>query len=174
MNDIMRRILFDLRARQMAGQKMPCPRCGRDTMDPVMENNPESRRETGLRICKRCLQQERDLEVMNNPLAFPLYSWAVFQPDTSKNEFKHMTNAEAERYIEDEYIFYLMDLYSRYTSGRDQFADLDLEARHQCPGLTRMYSHPFWIRFDTAEGYLSIQFREIGGEVQYAFHRHEK
>ena len=25
--------LADLKARQLAGEKMPCPRCGRDTMD---------------------------------------------------------------------------------------------------------------------------------------------
>jgi hypothetical protein len=35
MNKQMQKTLLDLKARQEAGEKMNCPRCGRDTMKPV-------------------------------------------------------------------------------------------------------------------------------------------
>ena len=37
------RILLDLKARQQAGEHMPCPRCGMDTMKPALHTNALSR-----------------------------------------------------------------------------------------------------------------------------------
>ena len=38
MSDL-RKALADLRARQEAGEHMPCPRCGKDTMKPALCTN---------------------------------------------------------------------------------------------------------------------------------------
>lgn len=40
--------LLDLKARQEAGEKMPCPRCGRDTMKPDLYTNALSRHANGI------------------------------------------------------------------------------------------------------------------------------
>ena len=36
-------ILLDLKARQQAGEHMPCPRCGKDAMKPDLHTNALSR-----------------------------------------------------------------------------------------------------------------------------------
>ena len=40
--------LLDLKARQEAGEKMPCPRCGRDTMKSDLYTNALSRHADGI------------------------------------------------------------------------------------------------------------------------------
>lgn len=172
MHDIARKILADLKARQAAGEVMPCPRCGKDTMNQVMGNNPESRREPGLRICKLCEKQEIGLEQMNNPGAFPLYSWAAFKPDPAKGDFKAMTAEAAEKYIEDHYIRYLTDLYTRLGSSKESRDDLLFEAQHTCPGLNEIWDDPLRADFRVLGGYVSVQFRERDGEVQHSFWFH--
>ncbi len=46
--------LLDLKARQEAGEKMPCPRCGRDTMKPDLHTNALSRHADGIYVCDDC------------------------------------------------------------------------------------------------------------------------
>lgn len=46
--------LLDLKARQEAGEKMPCPRCGRDTMKPDLYTNALSRHADGIYVCDDC------------------------------------------------------------------------------------------------------------------------
>ena len=46
--------LLDLKARQEAGEKMPCPRCGRDTMKPDLHTNALSRHADGIYVCDGC------------------------------------------------------------------------------------------------------------------------
>ena len=172
MNDIARKILTDLKTRQAAGEKMLCPRCGKDTLDPVMENNPESRREPGLRICKLCEAHEIGLEQMNNPEAFPLYSWAAFKPDAGLGDFKAMPAEEAQKAIEEKCVPYLLGVYERIEAGKESREDILLEARHRCPGLTEIWDQPLRANFEVAGGYISVQFRKRDGEAQYAFWFH--
>ena len=49
MSKTIQEALLDLKARQEAGEKMPCPRCGRDTMKPDLHESPAgSRRKDAL------------------------------------------------------------------------------------------------------------------------------
>ena len=48
MNEHIERALADLRARQAAGEWMPCPRCGRDTLKPALHTNALSRHADGI------------------------------------------------------------------------------------------------------------------------------
>ena len=54
MNEEMKRALLNLRARQEAGEHMPCPRCGRDTMKPNLYTNALSRHAEGIYVCDEC------------------------------------------------------------------------------------------------------------------------
>ena len=54
--------LLDLKARQEAGEQMPCPRCGRDTMKPVLVTNALSRHADGVFICDDCGSAEAMLD----------------------------------------------------------------------------------------------------------------
>ena len=51
MTDRIENALADLRARQQAGEKMSCPRCGRATMKPALHTNALSRHADGIYIC---------------------------------------------------------------------------------------------------------------------------
>ena len=53
MSTPMEQILLDLKARQQAGEHMPCPRCGKDTMKPDLHTNALSRH-ADLFICDQC------------------------------------------------------------------------------------------------------------------------
>ena len=57
MTDI-QKALADLKARQEAGEHMPCPRCGRDTMKPALYTNALSRVADGIMVCDDCGTQE--------------------------------------------------------------------------------------------------------------------
>ncbi len=70
------RTLADLRARQRAGEHMPCPRCGRDTMNVSVNRNALSRY-ADILICSECGLGESILDYMGLPLSLP--AWACFK-----------------------------------------------------------------------------------------------
>ncbi len=76
-------LLLDLKARQQAGEHMPCPRCGKDTMKPALHTNALSRH-TDLYVCDQCGMAEAMLDFMNNPL--PLSCWAAMRKPKPKSD----------------------------------------------------------------------------------------
>ena len=83
MTDI-QKALADLKARQEAGEHMPCPRCGRDTMKPALYTNALSRVADGIMVCDDCGTQEALLAFMQNPM--PVDEWAFLNPDLPSEE----------------------------------------------------------------------------------------
>ena len=77
MTDRIRKALGDLKARQAAGEHMPCPRCGRDTMKENIHTNALSRH-ADIYICDACGTAEALLKFMSNPL--PVTEWAYLRP----------------------------------------------------------------------------------------------
>ena len=77
MTDRIRRALGDLKARQSAGEHMPCPRCGQDTMKENIHTNALSRH-ADVYICDACRTEEALLKFMSNPL--PVTEWACLRP----------------------------------------------------------------------------------------------
>ena len=91
MTDRIRKALGDLKARQDAGEHMPCPRCGRDTMKENIHTNALSRH-ADIYICDACGTAEALLKFMSNPL--PVTEWAYLRPVQRPSDFKTLT-AEA-------------------------------------------------------------------------------
>ena len=87
MTDI-QKALADLKARQEAGEHMPCPRCGRDTMKPALYTNALSRVADGIMVCDDCGTQEALLAFMQNPM--PVDEWAFLNPDLPSVDFKDL------------------------------------------------------------------------------------
>jgi len=75
--------LLDLKARQMAGERLPCPRCGRDAMNEEPVRNALSR-SADVFVCDECGTAEAMLAMMRNPL--PLNQWACFKEDDIPSE----------------------------------------------------------------------------------------
>ena len=157
MNDAIQNMLLDLKARQLAGEHMLCPRCGRDTMKDRIHTNALSRH-ADIYICDECGTAEALLCMMSNPL--PLACWAAFREQPPKSDLKTLSGAEAMERVRAEQVPFLTELYERWRAeppGAD-FEAFRREAVRECPGMTRMWEQPFSVEYVTATGRLLIQF----------------
>ena len=166
MTDEIRRALRDLRARQEAGEHIPCPRCGKDTMKPDLYTNALSRHADGVYICDDCGLSEAMLDYMNNPL--PIEDWAVITPERHSEDFKDTPGEDAWEKIQAEQLDILIDLFVRWTDGgaRKDFRACHREAIRRCPGLTFLFENPFSAVYKVAEGDLMIRFKNTDDGVK--------
>ena len=157
--------LLDLKARQEAGEKMFCPRCGRDSMKPELHTNALSRHADGIYICDDCGTAEAMLDFMRNPL--PLECWARFREDGPAPDFKAVPGEEAMKVIKAEHVPRLIRIFQQWKAGAD-FKALRTEAIKACPGLTQIWERPFQAMYTVADGEIVIRFREIEDRVEVA------
>ena len=157
--------LLDLKARQEAGEKMPCPRCGRDTMKPDLHTNALSRHADGIYVCDDCGTAEAMLDFMRNPL--PLECWALFREDTATADFEAVPGAEAMKTIKAEHVPRLIRIFQQWKAGTD-FKALRIAAMKECPGLTQIWEEPFQALYTVADGEIVIRFRANGDAVEIA------
>ena len=111
MTERIEKALADLRARQQAGEWMPCPRCGRDTLKPSLHTNALSRHADGVYICDECGTAEAMLDFMNNPL--PTELWAMFRAPRPESDLKDLPGAEVWERIRMEHGPVLIDIFKR-------------------------------------------------------------
>ena len=165
MNDVIQKALLDLKARQEAGEKMPCPRCGRYTMKPELHTNALSRHADSIYICDDCGTAEAMLDFMRNPL--PLECWAQFREDEPAADFRAVVGEEALKTIKAEHVPRLIRIFQQWRAGTD-FKDLRIAAMKECPGLTQIWERPFQAMYTVADGEIVIRFRENGDRVEVA------
>ena len=158
-------VLLDLKARQEAGEQMPCPRCGRDTMKPVLVTNALSRHADGVFICDDCGSAEAMLDFMRNPL--PLECWALFRDGEGTADFKAVPGEEAMKTIKAEHVPRLIRVFKAWKEGTD-FKDLRPQALKDCPGLTQIWEEPFQALYEVADGEIVVRFRQRDDAVEIA------
>ena len=120
-------LLLDLKARQQAGEHMPCPRCGKDTMKPGLHTNALSRH-ADLYVCDQCGTAEAMLDFMNNPL--PLTMWAICKPLRPASGFGGMTAADMLAKVMTEQLHTLIAIYKlceAYPENRDEYPAVRLK-----------------------------------------------
>lgn len=157
--------LADLKARQLAGEQMPCPRCGRKSMKDAIHTNALSR-QADIYVCDQCGTDEAMLDFMRNPL--PLEDWACVQkriegylPDTIEEHIDLITH---------EHIPFLTTLYQRWLEerGHTDFRTYRNAARKRCPGLTELWTEPFQAEYRAKDGSRAlVRFRVKDDEIQY-------
>ena len=157
--------LLDLKARQEAGEQMPCPRCGRDTMKPVLVTNALSRHADGVFICDDCGSAEAMLDFMRNPL--PLECWAIFREGEGTADFKAVPSEEAMKTIKAEHVPRLIRIFKAWKEGTD-FEALRPQAMKDCPGLTQIWEEPFQALYEVADGEIVVRFRQRDDAVEIA------
>ena len=157
--------LLDLKARQEAGEQMPCPRCGRDTMKPVLVTNSMSRHADGVFICDDCGSAEAMLDFMRNPL--PLECWALFREGEGTADFKAVSGEEAMKTIKAEHVPRLIRIFKAWKEGTD-FKTLRPQAMKDCPGLTQIWEEPFQALYEVADGEIVVRFRQRDDAVEIA------
>ena len=107
MNNNCESILADLKARQKAGEHMPCPRCGADTMKEPVHTNALSRI-ADIYICDACGSAEAMLAFMRQQ--YPLTSWSAFQPERPESDFRDLPAGDVLIRVQLEQIGMLTDI----------------------------------------------------------------
>ena len=154
MTDRLRRALVDLKARQESGAYTLCPRCGRDTMNPVLHTNALSR-QADLMVCDECGGCEAILAFMNKP--YSLYQWAAFQPTRPRADFKALSGKEVWAVICDQQAITISSLYRRFQRGEDP-EEIRFLALEQCAGLIDLWTEPYHMKYACSDGPLTITF----------------
>ena len=170
MTERIEKALADLKARQNAGEWMPCPRCGRDTMKPRLHTNALSRHADGVYICDECGTAEAMLDFMHNPL--PIGMWALFRAPERESDLKDLPGEKVWERIRMEHGPVLIDLYKRWTQAQEtpgaDFTDYRWEAFKKCPGLTEIWERPFQAKYTVADGELILRLRHTDEGVEIA------
>lgn len=155
MTERMNRILFDLKARQEAGEHMRCPRCGADTMKQPLHTNAMSR-VAKVYICDSCGSSEAMMEFMNQ--SFPLTSWDAFKPVLQPCDFKERTVDEVLELVTRNQLEALTHIFRLCRDDPGQAAEYGLEAFETCPGLTELWTEPFTAKYQAADGSVVVRF----------------
>lgn len=165
MNERIQKRLADLKASQLAGEHLPCPRCGRETMKDAVCTNALSRH-ADIFICDQCGTDEAMLDFMRNPL--PIEDWACVQkqfdgylPDTIEEHIDTISH---------EHIPFLTSLYQRWLDeqGHEDFREYRNAARKRCPGLTELWTEPFQAEYTAKDGSRAlVRLRVKDDEIQY-------
>jgi predicted RNA-binding Zn-ribbon protein involved in translation (DUF1610 family) len=165
MNREMQEKLLDLKARQGAGEHMPCPRCGQSTMSERVTTNALSRH-TDLYVCDECGTVEALLIMMKNPL--PMEDWACFSQDVLD-----LQAPSAEDYLDtvtQKHTGYLKTLFERWQDekGYEDFREYRMAAKGYCPSLTELWDQPFQAVYRCQDGSrIIVRFKQTqeGTEV---------
>ena len=172
MNNNCENILADLKARQKAGEHMPCPRCGADTMKEPVHTNALSRI-ADIYICDACGSAEAMLAFMRQQ--YPLTSWSAFQPERPESDFRDLPAGDVLIRVQLEQIGMLTDICTKCMNDPGHAAEYRLEAFESCPGLTQLWTEPFQAKYDAADGVVLIRFRrDANGDLQVAANIMEK
>lgn len=167
MTERMERKLLDLKARQQAGEHMPCPRCGMDTMKEPVHTNALSRTDSELYVCDACGTAEAMLAFMKQEL--PLSQWAAFQPCRPPADFEARPATEVLPEVTGTQLAELTRIYERCKDDPENAPWYRLEAFECCPGLTQLWTQPFQANYRAADGTVAIRFRsDADGRIQVA------
>lgn len=166
MTEKMKNKLANLKASQAAGEHLPCPRCGRNTMKPEIATNALSRHADGVFICSDCGVREALLDVMNQKL--PLIQWAYFGPRRPDNPFKDLDAKDAARIIEHEQIGALKEIFCLCQEDSENGMEYRAQAFERCPGLAELWMQPFMAMFETKTEPVAVRFKEMDGQCMYS------
>jgi len=156
--------LADYKARQLAGEHMPCPRCGQFSMKSELHTNALSRH-ADIYVCDSCGTEEAMLVFMNSPL--PMSNWAALMPKRPASDFKARCSTDVLSEIVRVQVPLLIEIYRQLLYGDLDSEDVQYEAYSKCPGLTALWLSPFHAKYDTADGQILIRFRKRGDEIEY-------
>lgn len=159
--------LLDLRAQQQSGELIYCPRCGQESMKPVLEHNALSRM-VDLYVCDDCGIAEAMLDLMRNPL--PLAQWAAFDDKQVQLDFKALSMAEMTGRIVNKQVPLLTQIFEAWSAAGPQmdFSRYQAQAQQACPGLYELRRDPFCAVYKAQDGKVLIRFRMQDGQSQVA------
>ena len=166
MTEKMNTRLGDLKARQLKGEHMKCPRCGADTMKEPVHTNALSR-VADIYICDACGSAEAMLAFMKQD--YPITSWSAFLPDRPESDFRDLPAGDVLVKVALHQIDTLTEICKRCAEDPAHAAEYRLEAFESCPGLTELWPQPFQAKYDAADGAVLVRFKtDLGGTLHMA------
>ena len=167
MTERMERRLLDLKAHQLAGEEMNCPRCGLPRMKQPIHTNAMSRADHELYVCDSCGMDEAMLAFMKQRDS--LSRWAAFQPKRPEGDFKAWDASDAMAEIVRAQAEVLLRVYERCRDDPENREWYRLEGFESCPGLTELWPEPFQAKYTAAHGAVLIRFKtDADGTVKMA------
>lgn len=157
MNERMRQRAVDLRARQKNNEPMVCPRCGRDNMRLPISTNALSRHLRNVYVCSHCGTAEAMLDFMKQKM--PLSQWSVFRPVCPPSGFESLPAEEVLRTVMKEQKDQLVHAFRMCRDDPENTEEYRYEAFETCPGLTELWTDPFYVKYKAADGIVLIRFR---------------
>ncbi len=161
------RRLLDLKARQDAGDKMLCPRCGYDNMKEPILHNALSRYADVL-ICTDCGVTEAMLDMMQNPL--PLDQWASLKENKAQLDLGALSMKDLADEVLGHQVTELKRLHKAWVHRKEgeQFEAYREQALKACPGLLNLWDNPFSAVYQARDGQVLIRFRWSQGKSEIA------
>ena len=159
--------LLDLKAQQDAGEKMPCPRCGRNTIKAPLAHNALSRY-ADLMNCEECGMTEAMLAMMQNPL--PLEQWAMFRDESPEFDFKALSMQEVTARVlggQADELLRLHHAWVHRTEGQS-FDAFRVQALKVCPGMVDLWKNPFCAEYQARDGQVLVRLRWDGNKSEIA------
>ena len=159
--------LLDLKTRQDAGEKMLCPRCGRNTIKAPLGHNALSRY-ANLYICDECGMTEAMLDMMRNPL--PLEQWAMFKNTGPEFDFKALSMQEVAARVLGSQTDQLLRIHHDWVhrSENESFNTFREQAIKTCPGMIDLWENPFCAVYLARDGQVTIRLRWDGDKSEIA------
>ena len=167
MTERMKNRLAYLKAAQADGLHTICPRCGRNSMKPVLHTNALSRHLENVYICDECGTAEAMLDFMKSPL--PLSEWVWFRPRIQPSPFESMAAEQALTQIVSDQAETLKHSFLQAMAQPDDTADIRLDAFERCAGLTELWVQPFVAKFAAADGAVLLRYKlDEHGDTHFA------
>jgi len=159
--------LLDLKERQDAGEKMLCPRCGRNTLKTPQAHNALSRY-ADLYVCDECGMTEAMLDMMRNPL--PLEQWAVFKNAGPQLDFKALSMQEVAGRVLGSQTDELLQLHHAWVHRAEgqAFDAIRTQALKACPGMVDLWENPFCAVYLARDGQVMVRLRWGGNKSEIA------
>ena len=166
MNREMQEKLLDLKARQLAGEHLLCPRCGESTLKEHITTNALSRH-ADIYVCDDCGTTEALLVMMKNPL--PLEDWACF--NQCATDLEAQSALDYIDTVSEKHTGYLKMLFERWQDekGYEDFREYRKAAKEHCPGLTELWDQPFQAVYRCRDGSrIIVRFKQSDVDVEVA------
>ena len=158
-------ILADLKARQLAGEHMKCPRCGLSTMKPALHTNALSRH-ADIYVCDGCGMEEAVLAFTSAPL--PMRCWAALQPKQPASDFKARCSSDVLSEVMRTQVPFLIEAFRQLDRGELDSEDARYDVLSHCAGLVDFGTSPFHAQYDTADGKVQIYIHKRRDMIEYA------
>lgn len=167
-------MMTDLRERQAAGERMRCPRCGRDSMLPDLEANSKCA-VPGVWICNLCrttmdeLLREKNVETDTE---YGYLYWDMFRAQRPASDFEFRAVSDVAEEVEREQLDSILELYKEWRDSNKTIVD-EMETRTvaflTCRGLDSIYMGPYFtLRYIAANGTVFAKVRDGDHGLQYS------